>query len=304
MLAFFAVTAAALIGLMGVAIYTGLQAYFQNEVTKTAHTAAMAGAASYYSGQGARIAPVADTGYATGVSNAVFNTIRTNSPAMQSFNAALSTPPAAANNIVTVGVRGTFPTPLLALVGTSEVEVNGVARAQAVRYVPTNQSGVVRLKANGAGGLPPGSGMNGFEYRIDPLRFPTIEGRGTELVIYQSLADNNTVQQGYSVQACNATTCYNISRNAVLMPGSRRSVNNQDVIYGGCRVDLEEARVNKATSIRITDDGIYDAYYGDRHFIYTDGLVENVLERIEIYGYASACPVAGACPVPAGFEAI
>ena len=308
-LAFFAVTAAAIIGLMGIAIYTGLQAYFHNEVQQTATTAAMAGAAAYYSGGATPGQPQPNPGFAVNVANSVYSTIHNSSPAMQSFGAALAPAPSAAgNDSIKLGVQGSFDTPFLAVVGTTKMQVTGTAQARAIKYVPTDQTGPIELNAAG-GSTGPNSTDNGSGYKI-PLLFPMVDGKGTELVIYQNYTNPNTsVMQGYSVEACNQSTCYVISKPAAvaLMPGSFFSANTASngasIIYGGCYIDLREAGVNKATYLRIVDDNIYDVYYGTDHYFINDPTVKNVIERVEIYGYSSQCDGNGQCGIPAGFEA-
>ena len=83
-LALIAVSLVALIGVMGVGIYTGLQAYLRNEIQKAASTAAMAGASQYYiGGPGGAAQPVVVTTEAQNV----FNNIYSNTPALRSFDA-------------------------------------------------------------------------------------------------------------------------------------------------------------------------------------------------------------------------
>ena len=287
-LAFFAVVSVAVIGLAAVGIYTGVQAYFQSEIQKTASTAAMAGAAAYYTHQSAASGqPQADPAFAASEAQKVFNDVKNASPAMQSYNVSLSGAPSAADDVVTVRVSGTFPTPIMAIVGIDTVKVDGDARALAIKHVPTNITGPISL-------APVASSAQNIR-----LNFPVVDGpagNGTEIYVRQS------VKRGYSIEACNSSACYDITATAKLAGSSKRTPNGK-VIYGSCYINLQDANVPKATHIRFADDGVYDVYYGSRHFLDTQKFPA-IIDRVEIYGYASACPMIGPCPVPAGFERV
>src|ERR1700741_2441718 len=82
-LALIAVALAVLLGMAGVGIYTGLQAYLRNEIQKAATIAAMAGASQFYQGgPGGGAQP----GEATRVAKQVFADINNNTPALQAFS--------------------------------------------------------------------------------------------------------------------------------------------------------------------------------------------------------------------------
>jgi hypothetical protein len=78
-----------------------------------------------------------------------------------------------------------------------------------------------------------------------------------------------------------------------------------DLIVGDAWIDLEKAKVRKATKLRFTHGQIYANNYGGGGSTYLQ-MWETPLniQPVVIYGYSGMCPNANNCPVPAGFRAV
>ncbi len=277
----------ALIGFAGVAIFTGLQAYFMGELQKTATTAAMAGAAAYYSEVGGDGRPAPNPGKATQYATEAFNNIKNASGALTNYKTELvSVSTNDSTDSVTVNLTGEVPTPFLALVGLSSIKMSASGTAAAMKHVPTNFTGPIVI-------TPPTTMDTTLE-----LVFPLVDGPGTDLYVEQ------IQQRGYTVLACNDSECYDLIKGATPF-GDSRIVNRNGVeyIYGTAFIDLEKAGVRKASKLKFVDDGVYNALIGGDQYIDTQP-VPTIISRVMLFGFAGACPKADYCSPPHGFERV
>ena len=292
-LALLACVAGMLIAFTGVAIYLGLQAYLQNELQKAATTAALAGAACYYSGDGPQHRPMARPNQAEKIAKQTFNALRDNSRALKGFGMKLDGPIThnTANDSLTVKAKGSLPTPFLAPVGLNRIDMSAEGTARALKYEPTRFIGPVSIL--------PRENYRPSYYRVVKLRFPMVDGPGTDMYVEQ------LAQQPYALEACNHKECYDLAQGATKV-GSSRKINRggADLLVGTFTVDLEKAGVNKASYLRITHGNLYANYYaglGQTLQIYPTPLN---IDRIMIFGYAGVCPDRKNCPIPAGLAPV
>jgi hypothetical protein len=293
-----------LLGFLGMAIYTGLNAYVQSELQSAASTASMVGASAYYDGP---ITGTPETFPATDnpdrarqAATQVFNMIVSNSPVLRNMRAQLEP---GANGVVTnngddsvqVNAQATIPTPFLSLLGVESFQVTANGRAGYVKRVYQ------------------GPGKNGNVYPATPglktftinLSHPLTDGPGPDLKI-----THRNRPRGYMVEACSGSggslTCYDITDAATVLrfgidgaeirrtfptanptaPVQRR------VVYGTVLIDLANAPgdVRKATAIRLIDDGIPDHFEGGVHKVeVAPGLPLSEFEGIEVFHHATTC---------------
>lgn len=285
-----------ILGFMGICIYTGLQAFMEGDLQRTAMNAAMAGASRYYSGLGTSGKPTANAGNATGYAQSTFQGIVSNS-SLGGFGASIvSVASNDSNDSVTVTAKATLGTGLLSPVGISQIQVNSTATARAVRYEPTAFTGPIEIE-------PDGTTLASYS-RILELAFPLTDGEGTDLYVEQPAE----AQQGYVVEACNRETCYNIvgaatpvgTSQIIAGPGGER------LIYGTATFDLRKVGVNKATRLRFTHGGNFEEpyYNAGAETEYEATAIPLTIQRVMIFNHASACVSSDNCPIPAGFAPV
>ena len=282
-LAFIAVALAALLGLMGVALYTGVQAYGHNELQKTATSAAMAGASEYFTG-GPQYTPQPNVAKSTAntITSKVFNEV----PLFTTINArqkSISTN--AGNHTVTVSLQGEIPTPLLGIIGISQIAVESTTSAKALIYAPTDTAGAVILAQPSAANA------------TLQLEFPLLDSAGPDFI-----TESNS-GRGYIVQACNSTTCYNIMNGAQGYNGGsvRTLPNGVTACFNSCMFDLGPANVVKASRLRFVDDAFYNVIVGGRSQLDSRRSAV-VIHNVELYGYSALCKSASSCGIPNGLK--
>lgn len=293
-LAMLCAMAVMIIGFMGIAIFTGIQAFLESDLQRASMNAALAGAAAYYSGEDATGKPIPDSGQAINIATSTFNNIVTNS-SLNGFGATIqSVTNNDSNDSISVVSQASVDTPLLAPLGISSLQTTATATARALRYEPTQFVTGGNLQI-----LPLAGNLASYSKVLD-LAFPIVDGPGSDIYIEQ----DPTNHQGYVVEACNQTECYNLTPSARLVGTStRETIGGTQVIFGTAIIDLTDAGVRKASKLRFTHGNDY------RSFNRITG-VENPpptaptplrIKRILVFGYSSACATTDNCPVPAGF---
>lgn len=292
-LAVFGGVAFLLIALLGISIYVGLQAFVQSEIQKAAGTAAMAGAAAYYSGNpGGRPAP--NAARAMDIARDTFNAIVSNSSALKGLGVELVSVTNNDNNdSITVTARGSFGTALLAPVGIRRIDVTASGTARAVKYAAAgigSSVGPISI-------LPDGTGRS-MQQTLE-LAFPLVDNLGTDLYVEQ-------VQQvEYVVEACNSQNCYDLVPAAQSVGTGRvkksATGDGTDVIVGSATFDLAKTGVRKASKLRFTHGNNFASGFGGQQGSLQTYPTPLMLTAVQIFGYASACPSSNNCPVPAGF---
>ena len=291
-LPFLTVFLVGLIGFAGVAIYTGLQAYFHGELQKAATSAAMAGAAAYYSqADPATGQPIANPAQAQAYAQSALSAIIDNSGGLKGFGVTLegiSTHDP--TDSVTVALSGNLPTPFLAMVGMSSIKMSATGTAAAVRYVPTNFTGPVTINAPAT------------LARRMVLQYPVIDGPGTEMYVEQ----NANERRGYTVLGCNSTECYSLMGGIKPAAGSRviAGAGGAEVMYGSGFIDLNAAGVRKISNIRFVDDGVFNTLDTTGRIRIDTVPIPTTVRRVMLFGYAAACPRQGFCLPPYGFERV
>jgi hypothetical protein len=288
-----------LVGFMGIAIFTGLQGYIESDLQRASMNAALAGAAAYYSGTDGTGKPVPDPAQAKSIATSTFNNIVDNS-SLKGFQATIqSVSSSDSNDSITVKSIARLGTPLLAPIGITLIETNATASARALSYEPTEF-----IKGNSLQLAPQAGDIASYSKVLD-LTFPMVDGPGQDLYIEQDPA----LQQGYVVEGCNNSECYNLVPGATTVGTSRiATVNGVQVIYGTAIIDLAKAGVRKASKIRITHANANPFDYYD-HGVGPTPLPATAqtlpfIKRIMIFGYAGACVKESVCPIPAGFVPI
>ena len=280
-LALIAVSLVALIGVMGVGIYTGLQAYLRNEIQKAASTAAMAGASQYYiGGPGGAAQP----GVATTEAQNVFNNIYSNTPALRSFDAQI-TNVQSNNGRVSIQIKGKMPTPFLTFAGINDIEVTGESVAQNLVYPPTLSTGMVMM-------TPPGRPDEFLN-----LEFPLVDIPGPDIHTTGAGGPAN----GYLVKACNDDTCYDLM-GAETSGNVRTLFNGTRACFGACTFDLARAGVKKANRLRFVDDGVWGTRASSGATYVNNVPPVTVVGHVYLYGYAGSCVSMTRCAIPNGFS--
>ncbi len=285
-----------IIGFMGVCIYTGLQAFIEGDLQRSSMNAAMAGASRYYSGVGTGGKPMPNAGAANAYATSTFNQIVANS-ALNGFGATLNgVTNNDGNDSITVEAKAAINTSLLTPIGISKIEMTAKSTARAIKYEPTAFTGPIEIE-------PDGTTLASYS-RVLELAFPLTDGEGTDLYVEQDAA----AQQGYVVEACNLTTCYNLVNAATPVGTSqiRTGASGDKLIYGTATFDLKEAGINKATRLRFTHGNDFDGGYfnAGAALPYDTTPLPLTIKRVMIFGHASACVDAKLCPIPAGFAPV
>ncbi|MEM0952138.1 MAG: hypothetical protein AAGI66_08370 [Cyanobacteria bacterium P01_H01_bin.74] len=292
--ALFSVLSVALIGFLGVTIFSGIQAFIQQELQRVTMNAAMAGASVYYGSTDPRGKPLASPGLARNTATRLFNTLVIGS-SLRNFAPVPTVRNNDANDSITVSAEALIDTSLLALIGIRAINITAESTARALKYEPTLFIDDIEI-------LPDGVNIGTYSRVID-LAFPMVDGLGNDLYIEQL----NNAQQGYIVEACNQRNCYNLIAGARAVGSGRiRNVGNgEQAIYGSAIIDLAQANVNKATKLRITHSNNFNVYSSGNLWEPPNGLpVPLVINRIMIFGYAGACARRNQCAIPAGFSAV
>ncbi len=284
-----------IVAFMGIAIYTGLQAYIENEIQKAATTAAMAGAASYYSGVDPNTGrPLPEGAHAKQIAEQTFDSIVNNSGALKGFGISrTSVTTDDASDSVTVNAEGSLPTGFLAPIGINSIKITTGGTARALKYDVTAMVGPITM-------VPDGS--NASMQRTVNLAFPLVDNEGTDIYIEQS------AQVEYTVEACNDVECYDLMPGATAVGSGKVKTSAVDpgvqVALGTITIDLEKAKVNKATKLRFTHGNVFRTNYAGGQSILQTQPTPLTLDRVFIFGYAGTCPDAGRCPIPAGFSPV
>lgn len=280
-----------IVAFMGISIYSGTQAFLVNEAQKNASSAAMAGAAYYYRLDEAGQA-VPNAGYAMQTARETF-TRAAGASALGSTGFQIESLSDTGSGGINLQVSGALGTSLLAPVGIQEMEVNSEATARALQFVPTEETGPITI-------LPLGGNIATYSRRVN-FAFPVMDGPGYDMVIRMNPAD----QQGYVVEACTETECYDLG------PGARpigtsviRNVDGATIVYGSAVFDFRQAGVNKFVGLRITHGNQFDWYSNGA--LQPPSLEPQILtiDDIAIMGYAGACVQPGQCTVPAGYRVV
>lgn len=291
-LAILCAVAVLIIGFMGISIYTGLQAFIEGDLQRASMNAAMAGAAAYYGQTDGTGRPKPDSGGAQGIATSTFNAITSNS-SLGGFNASATASSNDANDSITVTAKAGIGTPLLAPLGITAIETNAKATARALKYEPSQFTGPLKIL--------PVDGNIGSYSRVIELAFPVVDGPGTDIYIEQDAA----MQQGYVLEACNDTECYNLTPGATKVGTSQiLTVNGMPVVYGTAVFDMGKAGVRKASKLRITHCNQFDYYNAGAGPTPTPTATPLTIKRIMLFGYAGACVDDQNCPIPAGFAPV
>lgn len=289
-----------LLGFLGLAVYTGLNAYVQNELQNAASSSALVAASSMYDGSTDGV-PVRSENFSTIAAQKTFQRILDNSPVLNKLQGQLEPDATSAITIkplddsVTVNAKAVIPTPFLALLGVETFQVNASGKARYVKLLFTDQAVI--------GNIPTNNGL--VERKID-LKQPLIDGPGPDIRITNTPGGK---LHGYIVEACAGNSCYDVGRAAKLVTPTngytilRLYKNSQPrmVIYGDSVIDLGATapgftKVGKASTIKIIDDGIPDYYEGGQHLLEMAPTAQN-FSRIELYHYAASCsPTGSRCP--------
>lgn len=286
--------AVVIVGFMGISIYTGLQAFMESDLQRISMNAALVGAAAYYkSPSGSATAPTPDTGGANAAATAAFNQLVANS-SLKGFNTKfISVTNNDGNDSVTVTAQSSIGASFLAPMGIKTIEVNAVSTARALKYEPTAFTGPISI-------LPDGATLPSYSQTLT-LAFPLVDGPGNDLYLEQDFA----LQQGYIVEACSNTECYDITKAATPVGTSHlATVNGEQVIYGTAMIDIGKAGVHKATKLRFTHCNLFDSY--NKGVLNPKAAAPTPLEikRVMLFGYAGTCVSATNCGIPAGFTPV
>jgi hypothetical protein len=281
-----------IIGFMGISIYTGLHAFIEGDLQRASMNAALAGAAAYYGKTDGTGKPTADSAGAQSTATTTFNSITSNS-SLKGFSATATVASADNNDSVTVTAQAKIPTAFLAPIGITAIETTAKSTARALRYEPTQFTGPLKV-------LPVAGNIASYSKVID-LAFPLVDGPGSDLYLEMDAAS----QQGYVVEACNDTECYNLTPGATKVGTSQiLTVNGMPVIYGTAVIDLAKAGVRKASKLRITHCNQFDFYNAGAGPTPTPTATPLTIRRILMFGYAGACVDDKTCSIPAGFAPV
>lgn len=294
-LALFAATAVMLLAMLGIGIYMGLQGLLQNEIKKAASTAALAGAAVYYSASENGL-PRPDPAKAKATATSVFNAVVANSGALKGLGVQLeSVTNNDKNDSITVKAHGTFGTALLAPVGIKKIDMSTSSTARAIKQIAAgvgSRIGPITL-------IPDGT-LASMQQTLE-LAFPLVDNPGIDLYIEQYQ------QVPYVVEACNSQECYDLT-SAVTLVGSGKIVKNMqdgtDMIQGTCSIDLEKAKVRKASKLRFTHGNTFSSAYSGGDKVLSTYPTSVLLPAVYLLGFSSVCPNEDNCPVPAGFAPV
>lgn len=283
-----------IVGFLGISVYSGLQAFMESDLQRVSMNAALIGASQYYkSPTGSATAPTPDVGGATAAATAAFNQL-TSSSSINGFSPSIvSVTNNDSNDSITVAAKASIDTGFMTPIGISKIEVNATSTARALKYEPTNFIGPVTIN-------PDGSTLSTYSQTVT-LAFPLVDGPGNDLYVEQISTD----QQGYVVEACNDTNCYDVTSAATPVGTSQLlSVNGVKALYGTALIDIGAAGVHKATKLRFTHSNNFDSYSAGTKNPTATAPNPLVIQRIMLFGYAGTCVSSSNCGVPAGFDPV
>ncbi len=295
----------ALLGFLGIAIYTGLNAYLQNELQNAVSSSAGAGAAAFFDTFDANGVPQVSSAEAQLSAQTTFDNIIAANPAMTSFGVAMTGAPTlnVARQTVTVEATATVPTPFLALVGISDYTVDATSTARYARMNVDTTNFTINTKT-------------GPYYRILNVDPPLVDGPGPDMFV--SSAATGGGYHGIIVELCSAGKCYDVGR-AALPQSADAIVSDRDypgfgtrrVLYGDFYIDLGgtglgyNQHVKKGAAIRIVDDGVQDYIVvgsgGSQRGIELDPQPTEVA-AMRMFHYSVFCADQNLCSLPTGFE--
>jgi hypothetical protein len=288
-----------LLGFLGMAIYTGMNAYVQNELQNATSTAAMVGAAAMYDTNYGTISnnnpgsfPSKNTANAETAARAVFGKIVAQSPILAASRMNGRLDPAGAVTVnagddsIQVNSIATIPTPFLSLMGVDSFQITANARSGYVKNMFRN---------------PIQLGGGSVRVATINLQHPMLDGPGPDLKITNAAG---APMRGYMVEACSANSCVDLTSQAVTLNGgvvAQRDFMGQvrTVAYGNTIIDLEAAGVRKATSIRIIDDGIpdrYDLAPTNQIVVESEAAPGSNIAGVEIFHHSTLCPAGSTIP--------
>ena len=280
-----------IIGFVGVCMYGGMQAYVEGDLQKAAMGAAMAGASAYYGKTDAQGSPSPDSAGAISAATTAFNSAVSNS-SLKGFNVTLNgVTNNDSNDSITVDAKATISLPFLGLVGISQMQVNALATACALRYEPTIYTGPVKI-------LPVAGDINSYSANMK-LNFPVVDGPGTDLYVEQDAA----LQQPYVVEVCNSSSCYNVGAGATPV-GTSQKITLADgsvAIVGTAAIDLQKAGVRKGSMLRFTHGNVFDSWTNGAANPPPTVATPLTIRRVMMFGYGSACVDKDNCYLPEGF---
>jgi hypothetical protein len=281
-----------IVGFMGISIYSGLQTFMESDLQRLSMNAALVGASRYYKSDAAT-APAPDSGGAITAATQTFNTLVANS-SLKGFNPSLvSVTNNDSTDSVTVTSKASMDTGFLAPIGIKKFEVNATSTARALKYQPTNFTGPVKI-------TPDGTTVDTYSQTLT-LAFPLTDGPGNDLYVEQDSAN----QQGYVIEACNDTDCYDVTSAASPVGTSQLlTVNGVQVLYGTAMIDIGKAGVRKASKLRFTHANNFDSY--NLGVLNPAPTAPNplVIRKVMLFGYAGTCVSPTSCGVPAGFDVV
>lgn len=282
-----------LVALLGISIYSGLQAFIQNDLQRVTTSAALAGASAYYSSVGADGKPAPNPDLAKTIATTAFDNAVT-STSLRGFNAqVLNVSHNDSNDSITITSNASVATPFLAVVGIQSIQANARASARALKYEPTRFTGPVSI-------LPDSANINSYSRTIQ-LAFPMVDGPGNDIYVEQDSA----LQQGVVVEACNDTECYNLAPGMTPVGTSQLlSLGGAQVLFGTAVIDLQRAGVRKGDKLRFTHANQFDSYNAGVMNPVPAVPTPLVIRRVFVFGYAGNCVDTTNCSIPAGFEPV
>jgi hypothetical protein len=280
-----------IIGFLGVSIYSGLQAFMESDLQRISMNAAMVGASQYYSSpSGSATAPTPDSANAIATATQTFNALASNSSLNGFSPTIVSVTNNDSNDSITVASKAVIPTGFMSPIGISEIEVNATSTARALKYEPTVFVGPIKI-------LPDGTTLDSYSQTVT-LAFPLVDGPGNDLYVEQDSVD----QQGYIIEACNDSECYDVTSAATPVGTSQLlTVNGTQVICGTAMIDIGKVGVRKASKIRFTHNNQFDSYNKGALNPAPTVPTPLVIKRLMLFGYAGTCVDSTNCGVPAGF---
>jgi hypothetical protein len=285
----------------GMVAYTGMTGTISEQVQNVVSSAAMTGAGALYQDTAGTGAPNQSVGGATAAATDVFAAHVALSSSLQAYGTTLQGV-AVDPGLDTVSVRSSsiINLPFLGLIGLNGLRLNHQFTARAAKYVPTGLP--VTLGTGGGGATCGGAGPTSVTLE---LRYPLTDRPGTDLAV----GANNL--HGYFILACNSTDCWDLGGAAKPLPGGAVRTatlpglgGTGRAVYGTSFIDLAAvspdyaARVRKATSLVIMDDGVADRFDGGQHLLELCPSSGAGITRVELYHQAVACVNgATACPL-------
>lgn len=312
-----ALLSAFLIGFLGVAVYTGLNMYLQNELSNAVTLASGVGASAYYDTFDAMGIPQKNAANAQTAAQSTFANLVASNPALTGFNTQLVGGAATVNAVqetVRVEATASVPTPLLAPIGIDSYDLSAVSLARYARreLFPTPQT------------LPT---LTGPGYLVRTLTPPLVDAPGPDL--YVGVAPTpGSGYHGLLVEACAGNKCYDLGAAARMADATSVIADRQypggitrRVLYGNFYIDLSAVNptlgynksIKKATIIKIIDDGFHDYVVADGTRVRgmeippgvaplpTPAMPDTVIQSTQILHNAVYCPASGGCVAPKGY---